>query len=145
LYVFHTNAGIWGREALVDMPNMPAILDGFSAMSRYLPPDIANWSAYRYAAAEHPFVAYAGDKRGAVSSGGAEGGAREVLASVKGTRFLVVPVGVANGLTLEAKRPMRFDVIHPLTGAKLAAHELKAEQTVRLQPLPVLILSGELR
>jgi hypothetical protein len=145
LYVFHTDAGIWGREPLASMPNVSTILDGFAAMSRYLPPDIVNWTSYRHVAPEHPFVPYAGDTRAAVSTGGAEEGAVEVLASVKGSRFFVVPIGVANGLRLEAKRALRFDVIHPLTGAKLAAHELTAGQVVRLQPLPILVLSGELR
>lgn len=143
LYVLHTDAGVRGHDALTDMPNAPALLTAFSALKRYLPRDVVNWTRYRHDAGEHPFVTYAGETAGAVWPDGHNDGAVEVLASVKASRFLVVPLGIINGLTLEARRPMRFDVLHPLTGERLEAHSLRAGEKVRLRPLPVLVLVGE--
>lgn len=143
LYVFHTDAGVWGRTPLTDMPNATAILDGLAAMRAYLPPDVANWRRHRYNSPQHPFIAHAGKARGAVWPDGHEDGAVEVFALDKDGRFFVVPVGIVNGLTLEARRDLSFEVLHPLTGQKLEQHTLKAGQTVRLR-LPVLVLRGNL-
>jgi hypothetical protein len=142
LYVFHTDAGIWGRTAISDMPNAGAILDGFAAMKTYLPADIANWRRHRHDSRESPFIPYAGDARGAIWPDGHDDGAAEVLGSDKDDRFFVVPVGIVNSLRLEARRGMEFDVLHPLTGEKLAHQTLKAGESVRPRPLPVLVMSG---
>jgi hypothetical protein len=142
LYVFHTDAGVWGRTAISDMPNAGTILDGFAAMKGYLPSDIANWRRHRHDSKESPFIPYAGKARGAIWPDGHDDGAAEVLGSDKGDRFFVVPVGVVNGLTLEARRDMEFDVLHPLTGEQLEHHSLKAGETVRPRPLAVIVLSG---
>ncbi len=143
LYVLHTEAGVWGRTPLNDMPNAGEILDGLSAMRAYLPPDIANWRRHRHDSKEHPFIPHAGKARGAIWPDGHEDGAVEVLACDKDGRFFVVPVGIVNGLTLEARSDLEFDVLHPLTGQKLEHHTLKAGQTVRLK-LPVMVITGRL-
>jgi hypothetical protein len=142
LYVFHTGAGVWGREALNELPNAPAILNGFAAMKGYLPEGIANWTGHRHDSRDHPFITYAGNTAGAVRPDGHQDGAAEVFASVHDRTFMVVPVGVVNGLTLEARRAMQFDVLHPLTGKRLEQHSLRQGQKVHLRPLPVLVLKG---
>jgi hypothetical protein len=65
-----------------------------------------------------------------------------VLTSVKGRQFVVVPLGIVEGVTLEARRAVTFDVLHPLSGQTLEHHTLKAGETVRLTGQAVLILKG---
>ncbi|MGB2717122.1 MAG: hypothetical protein WBC51_23270 [Vicinamibacterales bacterium] len=142
LYVFHTDAGVWGRTAISDMPNAAAILDGFAAMKAYLPADIVNWRRHRHDSKESPFIPYAGKARGAIWPDGHDNGAAEVLGSDQDGRFFVLPIGIVNGLTLEARRNMEFDVLHPLTGVKLEHHALKPGETVRPRPLQVIVISG---
>jgi hypothetical protein len=142
LYVLHTDAGVWGRAPLTSMPDAPAILDGLKQMKGYLPADLPNWTRYRHDAPEHPFVTYAGARRGAVRTGMSGDGPLEVFAGVKGDRFFAAAVGVVNEITLEARRPMRVEVIHPLTGETLQRADLAAGETLRPRPLPFLVLSG---
>jgi hypothetical protein len=111
-------------------------------MKAYLPPDIANWRRHRHDSRESPFIPYAGDARGAIWPDGHDDGAAEVLGSDEAERFFVVPVGVMNGLKLEARRAMEFDVLHPLTGEKLSHNTLRAGEIVRPRPLPVVVISG---
>ena len=148
LYVFHTDAGVWGREPLADMSGAQQALAGLSAMKSYLPPDIPNWQHTLFRqdgdanAGIQPFLPVAGEKRGALATADAKDGAREVLTSVTGGQFVVVPIGIIEGVTLEARRGVTFDVLHPLSGEALAHHTLKAGQTVRITGQPVLILKG---
>jgi len=145
LYVFHTDAGVWGREAMADAAGVPQALAGLSAMKTYLPADIPNWQHERFDKADagiHPLVPFAGDARGALATDQSKDGARQVLTSIKGEHFVVVPIGIAEAVTLEARRPVTFDVLHPLSGETLGHHSLKAGQTVRLTGQPVLILKG---
>jgi hypothetical protein len=142
MYVLHTDAGVWGRRRLMDMPNAEQTLAAFSAMKKYLPPDIVNWRRHRHDSAEHPFIPHAGSARGAIWPDGHNDGAAELLAGVKEDQFFVVPVGVVNSLKLEARRAMTFEVLHPLTGARIEQHTLAAGQSVNLRPLPALIIKG---
>jgi hypothetical protein len=148
LYVFHTDAGVWGRDALADMSGARQALDGLSAMKTYLPADIPNWQHELFrqnAGAEagiQVFVPIAGDTRGALATESSKDGARQVLTSVKGGQFVVVPLGIVEGVTLEARRAVTFDVLHPLSGQTLEHHTLKAGETVRLTGQAVLILKG---
>ena len=149
LYVFHTDAGVWGREAMADMAGVPQALAGLSAMKTYLPADMPNWQHQLFSAQRgeadagiHPFVPIAGDVRGALATERSKDGARQILTSVKGDQFVVVPIDIADAVTLEARRPVTFDVIHPLSGETLGHHTLNAGQTVRLTGQPVLILKG---
>jgi hypothetical protein len=133
LYVLHTDAGVWGREPLTAMPDAAAILDGLSAMKRYLPADIAGWRRHRRDSVEAPFAA----------TGGVD-----VFASVQreGNRFFVLPVGIDDGITLEARRPMQFDVLDLLTGARLERHDLKATEKLSLKGgRPAVVITGSLR
>ena len=49
---------------------------------------------------------------------------------------------VVNSLKLEARLAMTFEVLHPLTGARIEQHTLAAGQSVNLRPLPLLIIKG---
>jgi hypothetical protein len=133
LYVFHTDAGIWGREPITAMPNAMTTLKGFSAMKRYLPTDITNWRHFRQGAAEHPF--------GLARESGSH--VVDILASVNGERFFVLAVGVSGPIALEARRAMTVDLIQPLTGERIDGKALRAGEKISLSQPPLVVLSGE--
>jgi hypothetical protein len=131
LYVFHTDAGVWGREPIEKMPNARAILGGFAAMSRYVPGDIVTWRRHRRDSPEHVFRM--------------EGGV-EIFASVErdGLRFFAMPVGIEGGATLEARRAMQFEVLDLLSGAVLEKHDLEPGEKIVLKGRPVVVVTGRL-
>jgi hypothetical protein len=139
LYVFHTDAGIWGREPITAMPNAMATLKGFSAMKRYLPADIANWQHYRQGAPEHPFAVAGAEAQPKPDTTHVV----DILASVNRQRFFVLAVGMTGPMTLEARRAMTVDVIQPLTGAQIDRKVLRAGERVLLSEPPLVVLSGE--
>lgn len=142
MYVLHTDAGVWGRQTLMAMRDVPAILAGLKAMKGYLPADLPNWARYRHDAPEHPFIIYAGAERGTVRTGMSGDGPIEVFAAMKGDRFFAAAVGVINEITLEARRPMRVEVLHPLTGETLERADLNAGDKLTPRPLTFLVLTG---
>jgi hypothetical protein len=142
LYVFHTDAGVRGLESIADMPNAPQILAGLRQMKAYVPPDLANWTRFRHDTPGHPFVTYAGATRGAVRRDRSGDGPAEVIASVSGDRFFAAAVGVINEITLEARRAMTVEVIHPLTGEVIERATLAAGEQLRPRPLSVLVIRG---
>lgn len=144
LYVFHARPGIMGRESFDAVPNIRTTLNGLRALKQALPPDIVNWQPHRAADPGHPFVLYAGGVPGATRVPSQEDGALELLVSTRDRWFVAAPMGIGSGVTLEARRGMRFEVIDPLTGARLARHELQPGGKVRLSGRSVVVLKGEL-
>ncbi len=130
LYVFHTDAGVLGREPLIDMPGAPAMLKGFAAMKQYLPADVATWRRHTRDSPEHVFR----------SKGGVQ-----LFASVKENRFFALAIGLDSPMTIEPRQPVTFDVIDLLTGEVLDRHTLGAGTTVHLSGRPAVVLSGTLR
>lgn len=131
LYVFHTDAGVLGRENLVDMPGAPAMLRGFAAMKEYLPPDVATWRRHTRESSEHVFK----------SKGGVE-----LFASVRQNRFLALAIGLDTPMTIEPlEHPVSFDVLDLLTGDTLATHDLEPGESVTLSGRPAVVLLGRMR
>jgi hypothetical protein len=87
-------------------------------------------------------IPIAGGAKGAIWPDGHNDGAAEVLGATRGDQFVVVPVGVINGLKLEARRAMSFEVLHPLTGAVIEKHAPRAGAVVNVRPLPLVIIKG---
>lgn len=142
LYVFHTDAGVRGRDPITAMPDAPAILGGLRAMKGYVPPDLPNWSRYRHDTPGHPFVTYAGPDRGTVRRDRYGDGPAEVFVAANGDRFFAAAVGVVNEITLEARRAMSLDVLHPLTGDVVERVTLAPGEQFRPRPLTFLVLTG---
>jgi hypothetical protein len=131
LYVFHTDAGVLGREPLIDMPGAPAMLRGFAAMKRYLPPDIAAWRRHTRESKEHVFT----------SKGGVE-----LFASVRQNRFLALAIGLERPMTIEPlEHAVSFEVLDLLTGDTIATHDLERGDAVTLSGRPAVVLSGRMR
>lgn len=142
LYVFHTDAGVWGRKRLLDMPNAERTLEAFAAMKTYLPADIVNWQHHRHDSPDLPLIPIAGGVKGAIWPEGHNDGAAEVLGATRNDQFVVVPVGVINSVSFEARRPMTFEVLHPLTGVVIEKHAPPAGAVVNVKPLPLVIIKG---
>jgi hypothetical protein len=130
LYVFHTDAGVWGRETIASMPGAPAMLEGLAAMKRYLPADIATWRRHTRDSPEHVFQ----------STGGVQ-----LFASVKDNRFFALAIGLDDPMTIAPRGSVSFDVIDILTGKVLDHHALGPGVTITLQGRPAVVLSGTLR
>ncbi|MBE3070436.1 MAG: hypothetical protein IMZ66_09410, partial [Planctomycetes bacterium] len=55
------------------------------------------------------------------------GGCDRNIGSVKGSQFVCLPMGIlGGGVTLQARRPVQFQVFNPLTGAADSNLTLKA-------------------
>jgi hypothetical protein len=130
LYVFHTDAGVWGREAITDMPGAEAILDGLGKARSYVPGDVANWDHHRGPSAGHPFTV---------------DGAIDTFASVKADRFFVIAIGVENGAAFAARRPLEFESIDPLTGAKSGMKTLAEGEKTSVKGSGMVVLQGKFR
>jgi hypothetical protein len=142
MYVFHTDAGVWGRRHLREMANAEQTVRGYAAMKAYLPGDLANWTRYHHDSPGHPFMTYAGGQPNARWPEGHDDGAVQVLAASSGDRFLVLPLGIRNFLQLRATRAMSVEVIHPLTGEVVERRDLEAGEWLRLEGLPAFLLRG---
>lgn len=114
MYVFHSEAGVFGRTRFEETP---AIGD-FRHLASLLPGDLANWSHI--------------EAREAGSLLSVEG-CVSMVCSRSGERILCVAVGIRpEGLTLEARSPVRLRAFDPLTGRELGILDLKSGQHAKL-------------
>jgi hypothetical protein len=125
-YVFHSRAGIYGHEnccppggaelRFEDTPGM----DAFRQIRRLLPRDLANWTRNDGLEAAAPFTVFCSGQPDRYWPGVERTGDGCVrnFGSSKGDQFVAFPMGIlAGGVTLQARRAVRFEVFHPLTGA----------------------------
>jgi hypothetical protein len=142
MYVFHSKAGVAGREPFQDMAGVGAYVH----LMKILPPDLPGWVRNDGREPSAPFTTFANDqperwwpevpdpRTGAVRNTGA----------TKGREFVALPIGILEaGVVLQARRAVTFRVHHPLTGDVIARHTLAAGQRLTLPPGPgALILRG---
>jgi len=115
MYVFHSSAGVYGHESFETM----AGVRDFVHVLRILPPDIANWQPAQRGDDRFPLVTYADDQpdRWWQEVPQASRGATFHAGCVRDDAFYTLCIGVhSGGVEIEARFPMRIDVIHPLTG-----------------------------
>ncbi|MBM4784228.1 MAG: DUF4214 domain-containing protein [Archangiaceae bacterium] len=143
-YVFHTRAGVRGDQEFASMPG----LDAFKAMKTYLPADLASWSHKNAHWADSPFKVYAKDDRGTLQADkmwpdlpGATGAVR-AYGAVNGDAFFVYPMGIKGSVTMEPRRDVEFDVIHPLTGAVVSHQQVRAGEQFTLSGSEAYVLKG---
>ena len=139
-YVFHSEAGVFGKKRFEDTP---AIRE-FGSLLRLLPPDLPGWNRYdgnspdaalKILAAEKDFPAANSPSNASLMSAG----------SRKGNHFVCIPIGLKSGdLQIEARYPVSFNVHHPLSGEELKSATLKAGERLKLQGAPgALIIRGQ--
>ena len=128
LYVFHTDAGVWGRESIASMPGANAIVDGLGKARAYVPADVANWDRHRRTSKGHPFTV---------------DGAVDTFASIKDDRFFVIAIGVGDAAEFTARRAVEFETIDPLTGAKCQLKTLAPGEKTSVEGSGMVVLQGK--
>jgi hypothetical protein len=110
MYVFHSEAGVFGRTPFEDTP----AIRNYGHLARLLPDDLPNWTSVEARAPGAPLSA-----EGCVS----------MVCCRKGDRVVCVPVGIRReGLALTSRTPLRLRILDLLTGRELGSVDLKAEQ-----------------
>ena len=135
MYCYHPSAGIFGDGRFEEMP---AVGD-FRAVLKILPGDIANWRRTEGDADFAPFVTFTDGKpnRPWTEAAGAKSGALRHLSCVKGDAFITLPIAILpGGVQLEARRGLKFDVLHPLTGGIAQTETLAAGERFTLERGP---------
>ena len=126
-YVFHSSAGVYARDRFEVTPGIGA----FRHLRRILPPDLANWERNDGIEAQSPFTVFCNGlpNRYWPDVEGATNGCHRNIGSAKGREFVCYPMGIlAEGVTLEARRSLRFQVVNPLTGVAVSNQTLAAGQ-----------------
>lgn len=143
-YVFHSEAGVFGRTRFEDTIG----INQFSVILRLLPPDLANWQRNNGKGPEAPLRVLAAGQldRYWPEVNLPSDGCLMNAGSGKGNRFVSVPIAIKpGGLELEARNPVSFSAHDPLTGEILKSASLKAGDRLRLEPGPgALILQGQI-
>jgi len=139
MYVFHSEAGVFGRSRFEDTP----AVGGYRALLRLLPPDLPNWQRNDGKEPRAPFTVFAGGEPNRYRTEGrmpAPDGCIRNIGGRKGNRFVCVPIGIRGGLTLQAREAVRFQAHHPLTGEVLRTVALGAGERVTLPGEPAALL-----
>jgi hypothetical protein len=128
LHVFHSRAGVRGDMDFASLPNIRPTLDGFKALHRLLPRDLARGTPLRLDAEGAPLELrspLAGNLR---DSHGAVGFQVVQL----GQEFYAAAVGVRGPLTLRARLPLEVEAYDVLSGAQVRRAVLATGETLEL-------------
>ena len=131
-YVFHSSAGVYARERFEDTPGIGAL----RFIRHTLPNDLASWERNHGLEPTAPFTVFCNGQpnRYWPEVSGATNGCHRNIGSAKGDAFVCLPMGILeNGVTLEARRSLRFQVFNPLTGVTISNLTMTTNQRL---PLP---------
>lgn len=141
-YVFHSGAGVYARERFEDTRG----IDALKFIRRILPGDLASWERNDGLEPAAPFTVFCNGQPNRYWPGvkGATDGCHRSIGSAKGDAFVCFPMGIlGNGVTLEARRPLQFQVFNPLTGVAISNLTMTAGQRFTLPQGPgAFILKG---
>lgn len=134
-YVYHSRAGVYGYVRCCppaggeERFETSAGINAYRFIRQILPPDLASWRRNDGLQAGAPLTVYCDrqpDRYWPEVSRSTDGCVRNI-GSVKGAEFVCLPMGIlGGGLTLQARRPVQFQVINPLTGAPVSSQTLVA-------------------
>jgi hypothetical protein len=140
-YVYHSRAGVYGYVRCCppsggeDRFENSAGIDAYRFLPRLLPPDLPNWARNDGLEPAAPLTVFCNGQpnRYWPDVGGAKDGCVRNIGGVRGKEFVCLTMGIlGGGVTLEARRPVRFEVFNPLTGAVVSRHTLRANERVTL-------------
>lgn len=141
-YVFHSGAGVYARDPFEDMPGISALRH----LRRLLPGDLANWERHDGLEPAAPFTVFCDGRANRYwRDSRAEGrGCLRSIGGTKGREFVSFPMGILrDGVTLQARRPVQFQVVNPLTGVTVSNLTLSTGERFVLQQGPgAFILKG---
>jgi hypothetical protein len=131
MYVFHSEAGVFGKTRFEDTP----AIDQFRHLKDLLPADLPNWTRHDGKKPEAPFTVLAAGQpnRYWPEVPASRDGCVRNIGSRKGDRFICVPIGIRpGGLQLEAREELQFEVFDPLTGLSVQTAKMKPGERVIL-------------
>jgi hypothetical protein len=145
MYVFHSEAGVFGKTRFEDTPG----IDRYHPMLRLLPNDLPNWQrndGQEPAAPFTVFVAGQPNKYWPEVEAARDGCVRNTGAR-KEDQFVCVPIGIRpDGLQLEAREALNFTAYDPLTAEPVKSATMRPGERLTLPPGPgALIVVGTLR
>lgn len=151
-YVYHSRAGVFGYVNCCPPSGGEVRFEDTAGINAYqfvrqiLPPDLASWVLNDGLESTAPFTVFCNGQANKywpdVSS--PTSGCDRNIGSAKGKEFVCFPMGIlGGGVTLQARRPVSFQVFNPLTGAVVYNHALGTGSQVTLPPGPgAYILKG---
>ena len=142
MYVFHSEAGVFGRGRFEDMPGV----DRYRHILRLLPADLPDWERNDGKGDAAPFTVFAGGEANRYwpeVKGATDGCARNV-GGRRGDAFVCVPIGIRpGGLQLEARSALRFTAFDPLTGEAVKTASVRRGERLMLPARQgALVLTG---
>jgi hypothetical protein len=154
-YVYHTRAGVFGwvnccppSGAEARFENMAGI-DAYQFLRAILPPDLSSWVRNDGLEASAPFTVFCNGQPNtywpAVASPAT--GCDRNIGSTRGREFVCFPMGIlSGGVTLQARRAVKFQVFNPLTGAVVSNLNMNVSNSITLPQGPgAYILKGSFR
>ena len=144
-YVYHSRAGVYGYvnccppSGEEDRFEDTAGINAYQYLRRLLPSDLAGWVRNNGLEPSAPFTVFCNGQANRywpdVSS--PTNGCHRNIGSAKGCEFICFPMGIlSSGVTLEARRPVRFQVFNPLTGEVFSNPTMNARDKVTLPQGP---------
>lgn len=134
-YVYHSRAGVYGYVNARPRPGEEVRFDDTAGINAYrflrqiLPPDLASWVRNDGLEPGAPFTVFCNDQpdRYWPDVDRPTDGCDRNIGGTQGGEFVCLPMGIlGGGVTLQARRPVRFQVLNPLTGEVVSDLTLKA-------------------
>src|SRR5688572_10876920 len=124
-------------------------IDAYKHLRGLLPSDLASWVRNDGLESSAPFTVFCNGQPNQYWPNVASpvSGCDRNIGSAKGREFVCYPMGIlGGGVTLQARRPVKFQVFNPLTGAVVSTHNLNAGNSITLSQGPgAYILKGSFR
>lgn len=139
MYVFHSEAGVFGKSRFEDMPG----IDRFGQLLRLLPGDLSSWQRNDGKEARAPLTVFADGKpdRFWPEIESARDGCVRNTGSRKDDQFVCIPIGIRpGGLQIEARQPLAFTALDPLTGETLHSAKMRRGEQLTLPSGPGALL-----
>ena len=144
-YVYHSRAGVYGYVRCCppaggeERFEHTAGINAYQFIRQILPPDLASWVRNDGLEPGAPLTVFCNNQpnRYWPEAGRPTDGCDRNIGSTKGNQFVCFPMGIlGGGVTLQARRPLRFQVFNPLTGAVVSNLTLGAGERFTLPQGP---------
>jgi hypothetical protein len=151
-YVYHTRAGVQGWTGCCPPSGTEARFENMAGINAYqflraiLPGDLSSWVRNDGLEASAPFTVFCNGQSNTywptVTS--PTSGCDRNIGSVKGREFICFPMGIlGGGVTLQARRAVKFQVFNPLTGTVVSNVTMNVGNSITLPQGPgAYILKG---
>jgi hypothetical protein len=133
MYVFHSEAGVFGKTRFEDT----LAVNAYGYLKDILPPDLPTWERNDGKQKEAPFTVFADGQpnRYWPEVQRSRDGCVRNIGSRKNEHFVCVPIGIKEqGLELEARENVQFEVLDPLTGKLIYSGVMIIGQRMKLPP-----------